>query len=130
MPSVAINFSYTWDGASIDTATSIFSKFQAFGGIHAPSELGITCTIKPGSQIQVSRICTCLTTSSDSGTCQISGVYYGSMDNLHNTMVTFVQSFPAGFTRVVNRYTWLQSLQALAGNQALNTSGYSDYVRL
>ena len=69
MPSVVINFSYTWKGLSVDVATSVFSKFQAFGASHAPAELGIHCTIKPRRQIQ------------------ISGIYHGTMDNFHNTMV-------------------------------------------
>ena len=45
-----------------------------------------------------------------------------------NLQVTFVESFPSSYTRVVNQFTWIQSLNNVSGGQPLNTTGHKDYV--
>ena len=114
MPSTAINFAYTYPSSTLSSssASSLFSSYQTFGLSSAPSALGISYTIGPGGSIE------------------LSGVYYGSMDEYESVMGGFVGGFPEGYQSSVQELSWIESLQDLAGGQSLDTmDGGSDSVR-
>lgn len=110
MPPTTINFSYHYNSPSPSLAASIFLLFQSFGSLHAPSTLGIALTASRG------------------GSLEIGGVFYGTMDEFHNTMVTFVESLPQGRIRTVIELSWVDSLKRNSGRGDLNTIGASDSV--
>jgi hypothetical protein len=112
MPPTTINFSYRYDSPSPSLAASIFLLYQSFGSLHAPPTLGIALTASRG------------------GSLEIGGVFYGTMDEFHNTMVTFVESVPAGRIRTVLELSWVDSLKRNLGRGDLNTIGASDSVSL
>ncbi|SCV73740.1 BQ2448_6170 [Microbotryum intermedium] len=110
-PENAVRFKYGYSGASADTMTQAFLAYQKWGKESLPSNLGITYAIHPGGMLE------------------ISGVYYGTGEAFTQLMAPFEASLPSGVSTSINcTMSWIDSLQALAGSQALSTQGQNDYV--
>lgn len=62
------------------------------------------------------------------GYVEISGVCYTSQNRFNKIIAPLLTQFPSGYTTSVQSLSWIDSLQALAGNQNLNTMGNSDSV--
>ncbi|KAK4700541.1 hypothetical protein P7C70_g5706, partial [Phenoliferia sp. Uapishka_3] len=107
-PAKATNFAYSYYGMSAGDAAGLFSLWQKFGAESAPADLGTSFTIGTGGSID------------------ISGVYYGTADEFHDVFDPFVDTIPTGYQQKVDELSWIDSLAALAGGQALNTSGAAD----
>lgn len=104
VPPIVTNFEYSYYGMEAAPAATLFSAWQAWGAKDAPAALGTTFTIGSG------------------GSVEISGVYYGSSDDFRDVFGSFVDTLPTGYTQNVTELSWIESLQALAGDQSLNTS--------
>lgn len=62
------------------------------------------------------------------GSIELSGVYYGTQDAFESVLGDFVANkMPDGYSTSVENMSWIDSLQALAGDQKLNTTGVADY---
>lgn len=109
-PPSAINFAYSWNSLSVEDATSNFLAFQNFGNTSAPSTLGISVVLGSG------------------GSFEINGVSYSTLDEFKNTIQPLLDQVTGGYSTNVQSFTWIESLAALAGNQALSTFGASDNV--
>ncbi|SGY26117.1 BQ5605_C018g08701 [Microbotryum silenes-dioicae] len=109
-PDNAVRFKYDYSGASAETMTQAFLAYQQWGKSSSPPNLGITYAVHP------------------EGSLEISGVYYGSEDAFTQLMTPFEANLPSGASKSIN-YTmsWIDSLQELAGSQALSTQGQNDY---
>lgn len=90
--------------------TTAFLAYQSFGASSAPAELGIACIIGTG------------------GNMEFSGAFYGSMEAYNTTMQGLLDALPAGWSENVEQMSWIQTLQNLAGSQALDTSGAAESV--
>lgn len=111
-PPTAIVFSYNYLGLSVSDQVDAFSAYQSFGAASAPAELGISFTIGAGGSID------------------ISGVYYGAEQEFNSYINVLLDKLPEGYETLVTAMSWIESLQSLAGDQNLDTSGGSDSVRL
>lgn len=111
VPTDVINFSYSYPSnkLSVKQVADLFLSYQSFGASQAPSTLGFTFTI--GSGLSIS----------------ISGVYYGIQAKYNTVIASFVSTLPSGYSSSVQKLSWIESLQALAGDQQLSTAGASDY---
>lgn len=109
-PSNGVRFKYNWYNLSPADSTKAFLAYQAFGRDQAPTEMGISAII------------------GKSGSFELSGVHYASRDTFNSAIKPLLNAVPGGYSTSVEDLTWIESLQALAGSQSLDTSKASDYV--
>ncbi|GAA6020913.1 hypothetical protein JCM11491_000064 [Sporobolomyces phaffii] len=104
-PPNAVIWSYSYNGIDASEAAQIFSHFQSYGNLTAPANLGMQLTIGTGGSVTVS------------------GVWYGPTGELGTILSPLTSALPSGYQSSIESYSWIDSLQQLAGSQKLNTTG-------
>ncbi|GAA5906564.1 FAD-dependent oxidoreductase [Sporobolomyces salmoneus] len=104
-PPNAVIWSYSYQGIDSSEAAEIFDNFQKYGNLTAPANLGMQLTIGTGGSVTVS------------------GVWYGPEGELGTILSPLTSALPSGYTSSIESYSWIDSLQQLAGSQKLNTTG-------
>jgi hypothetical protein len=62
------------------------------------------------------------------GSVTLAGTYAGSQVDFEVAMGSLIASMPAGYASDVKEQSWIQSLEGLAGSQALSTKGVANTV--
>ncbi|GAA5934338.1 FAD-dependent oxidoreductase [Sporobolomyces koalae] len=103
-PSNAVIWSYSYSGIAASEAAQIFSHWQEYGNLTAPATMGTQLTIGKDSL-------------------EVSGVWYGPEAEFGSIISPLSSQLPSGYTSSIKSYSWIDSLQYLAGDQKLNTTG-------
>lgn len=112
VPSVVTSFSYSYgqNSISLDQAVSFFQSYQSYSLTSAPAQLGVSMTF--GAY----------------GSVTLAGTYAGSQVDFEAAMGSLIASMPEGYASDVKEQSWIQSLEGLAGSQALSTKGVANTV--
>ncbi|GAA6064225.1 hypothetical protein JCM10212_000372 [Sporobolomyces blumeae] len=104
-PANAVIFSYSYySHLNGSMAAKAFEAFQDYGNLTAPATIGLQLTIGKSSLV-------------------VSGVYYGPESEFGGVIQPLKEELPSGYSESIESFTWIKSLQELAGSQLLNTTG-------
>ncbi|EFP88804.2 uncharacterized protein PGTG_14143 [Puccinia graminis f. sp. tritici CRL 75-36-700-3] len=108
-PSQATNYAYDWNFNEAELGDALI-KLQTFCMSNLPAQFGMTVNLRKSSQ---------------SGKLMFSftGAYYGAQSSFSGVVQPFLSQMPTPSGNSVKTSNWITSLQGLAGNQALSTSG-------
>lgn len=108
-PSQATNYIYDWNLDEAGTASALI-KLQTFCMSNLPAQLGMTTNIRKSTQ-------------SGKLLFSFTGAWYGAQNAFTAVVQPFISQMPTPSRTSVKTTDWITSLQALAGNQALSSSG-------
>ncbi|KAI9614649.1 hypothetical protein H4Q26_009034 [Puccinia striiformis f. sp. tritici PST-130] len=108
-PRQATNYAYDWDFTVAELANALI-KLQAFCMTNLPAQLGMNANLGKSDQSGKIRL-------------SFTGAFYGAPASFAGVVQPFVSQMPKPVGKSVTTTDWITSLQALAGDQALSTSG-------
>lgn len=64
------------------------------------------------------------------GSVSLGGTYAGSQSDFEGAMGSLIANMPQGYSSTVKELSWIESLEGLAGSQALSTQGVMNTVSI
>ncbi|OAV99047.1 hypothetical protein PTTG_02415 [Puccinia triticina 1-1 BBBD Race 1] len=108
-PAQATNYVYDWDLSEAELTTALI-KLQTYCMSNLPAQLGMTANLRKSTQSGKLRF-------------SFTGAWYGAQNAFSGVVQPFLSQMPTPAGKSVKTSDWITSLQGLAGNQALSTSG-------
>ncbi|WAR54670.1 hypothetical protein PtB15_4B287 [Puccinia triticina] len=105
----ATNFAYDWHLSEAEVAGALI-KLQTYCMSNLPAQLGLTANLRKSTQ-------------SGKVTFSFTGAWYGAQNAFSSVVQPFLSQMPTPAGNSVKTTDWITSLQGLAGDRALSTSG-------